>query len=50
MRADLELADCGSLEVLLYCTDDLAGGDAAPRSPENVLESAHDPWVELRSR
>jgi hypothetical protein len=30
MLADLELVDCGSLEVLLYCTDDLAVGDKAP--------------------
>ena len=31
MLADLELTDCGSLEVLLYCTDDLAVGDDVPR-------------------
>jgi len=24
MLADLELVDCGSLDVLLYCADDLA--------------------------
>ena len=30
LLADLELVDCGSLEVLLYCTDDLAATDAAP--------------------
>jgi hypothetical protein len=30
MLADLELVDCGSLEVLLYCTDDLAVGDETP--------------------
>ena len=30
MLADLELVDCGSLEVLLYCTDDLAMGGEAP--------------------
>jgi hypothetical protein len=24
MRADLELVDCGSLDVLLYCADDVA--------------------------
>jgi hypothetical protein len=24
MRADLESVDCGSLDVLLYCADDLA--------------------------
>ena len=30
MLADLELVDCGSLEVLLYCTDDLAVRDETP--------------------
>jgi hypothetical protein len=25
MLTDLELVDCGSLDVLLYCADDLAG-------------------------
>jgi len=29
MRSDLELVDCGSLDVLLYCAEDLVetGGD-----------------------
>ena len=30
MLADLEPVDSGSLEVLLYCTDDLAVADDAP--------------------
>jgi hypothetical protein len=49
MLADLELTDCGSLEVLLYCTDDVAVGDAS-RSSEHVFERVHHARVELRSR
>ena len=30
MLADIEPVDSGSLEVLLYCTDDLAVADEAP--------------------
>jgi hypothetical protein len=64
MLADLEPVDSSSLDVLLYCTDDLVprdetssraivrvgDADGASRSPEHMLERAHDPWVELRSR
>jgi len=44
LLADLKFVDCGSLDVLVYCQDDLAA--AALR--EDPFESAHDLRVELR--
>jgi len=38
MTADLRLVDCGSLEVLLYCTDDVAVGVPGDR---RLPDSAH---------
>jgi hypothetical protein len=39
MRADLEIVDSGSLEVLLYCADDLAVVDEAPpRAIDRVVD------------
>jgi hypothetical protein len=39
MRADLEIADSGSLEVLLYCTDDLAmRGEVPSRAVDRVAD------------
>jgi hypothetical protein len=38
MTADLRLVDCGSLEVLLYCTDDVAVSAPGDRKlPDSTL-------------
>jgi hypothetical protein len=36
MRADLELVDCGSLEVLLICGDDLAPPGASRATDRRI--------------
>ena len=36
MLADLEVVDCGSLEVLLYCTDDLVVAGGAPSETDRI--------------
>jgi hypothetical protein len=34
---ELELVDCGSLDVLLYCTDDLVAGEAGDVTVERTV-------------
>jgi hypothetical protein len=37
MLSDLEAVDCGSLEILLYCADDLAVSGGGDREAERSL-------------
>ena len=38
LTADLRLVDCGSLDVLLYCTDDVAAGAPGDTSLTEVAQ------------
>jgi hypothetical protein len=55
MLAELGFVDCHSLDVLLYCPDDLAAvaPDAERRpgttSGQDALQSAHDLRIKLRT-
>ena len=46
IAVELRFVDSGSLDVLLFCADDLA---AEHDSRQDTLESAHDLRVELRT-